>query len=273
MSVCAEETVLPAVLSIAGSDPSGGAGIQADLKTFLCCGVYGMSVITSVVAENTTGVQRVYDLPGELILAQIESVCSDIPPAAVEVGMLSGLPQIRAVTEGLRRFPPPHLVLDPVMAAKDGTPLLQPEAVRFFVRELLPVVTLLTPNVPEAELLAGIRIESEDARREAARKLVKMGAGAVLIKGGHLSGSADDLLYDGQNFTHFDTARIDTIHTHGTGCTLSSAIASALARGLPLPEAALQAKAYLTETMLHALAIGHGHGPLNHGAGKLPLDR
>ena len=267
----ARETTLPAALTIAGSDSSGGAGIQADLKTFIRCGVYGMSVITSVVAENTTGVQRVHDLPGEIILAQIESVCSDIPPDAVKVGMLSGLPQIEAVTEGLKRYRPPQLVIDPVMAAKDGTPLLQPDAVAIFKEELLPMVTLLTPNVPEAELLTGIPIVNEAAREKAARALCEMGAKAVLIKGGHLTGNADDLLFDGETFTHFDAVRIDTIHTHGTGCTLSSAIAAALARGLPLREAVAQAKAFLTEAMLHALAMGHGHGPLNHGAASLPI--
>lgn len=269
----AQETTLPAVLTIAGSDPSGGAGIQADLKTFICCGVYGMSVITSVVAENTTGVQRVYDLPGEMILAQLDSVCSDIPPAAVKVGMLSGLPQIEAVTAGLKKYPPPHLVLDPVMAAKDGTPLFQSEAIAYFKRELLPLVTLLTPNVPETELLTGIRIKDEGARCEAARKLCAMGSQAVLIKGGHLSGNADDLLWDGENFIHFDSPRVETVHTHGTGCTLSSAIAAALARNLPLREAVGQAKSYLLEAMLHTLAMGRGHGPLNHGAAKLPADR
>lgn len=260
----AMEMTLPAVLSIAGSDPSGGAGIQADLKTFLACGVYGMSVITAVVAENTTGVQSVYPMPGAVVRAQLESVCSDIYPCAVKVGMLSGAEQMQAVIGTLEQFPT-HLVIDPVLAAKDGTPLLEPAAIDLFSREMLPKTTLLTPNIPEASLLTGIRIITEYDRKEAAKKLVQMGAKSVLVKGGHLDGDADDLYYDGVSFTGFSAPRIETIHTHGTGCTLSAAITAHLAKGLDMRAAIAAAKNYLTEAMLHTLAMGHGHGPLNHG--------
>ena len=231
------EMTLPAVLSVAGSDPSGGAGIQADLKTFLACGVYGMSVITAVVAENTTGVQSTYPLPGGVVGAQMNSVCS----------------------------PPPQLVIDPVLAAKDGTPLLEMEAIDLFSREMLPMTTLLTPNIPEAALLTGTQIRTESDRKQAAKKLVRMGAGAVLVKGGHLDGDAYDLYYDGITFTGFSAPRIETIHTHGTGCTLSAAITAYLAKGMEMKEAIAAAKNYLTDAMLHTLAMGHGHGPLNHG--------
>lgn len=259
------EMTLPAVLSVAGSDPSGGAGIQADLKTFLACGVYGMSVITAVVAENTTGVQSTYPLPGGVVGAQMNSVCSDIPPAAVKVGMLSGTEQMEAVIQSFRQFPPPQLVIDPVLAAKDGTPLLEMEAIDLFSREMLPMTTLLTPNIPEASLLTGTQIRTESDRKQAAKKLVRMGAGAVLVKGGHLDGDAYDLYYDGITFTGFSAPRIETIHTHGTGCTLSAAITAYLAKGLEMKEAIAAAKNYLTDAMLHTLAMGHGHGPLNHG--------
>ena len=258
------EMTLPAVLSIAGSDPSGGAGIQADLKTFLACGVYGMSVITAVVAENTTGVQSVYPMPGAVVRAQLESVCSDIYPCAVKVGMLSGAEQMQAVIGTLEQFPT-HLVIDPVLAAKDGTPLLEPAAIDLFSREMLPMTTLLTPNIPEAALLTGTQIRTESDRKQAAKKLVRMGAGAVLVKGGHLDGDAYDLYYDGITFTGFSAPRIETIHTHGTGCTLSAAITAYLAKGMEMKEAIAAAKNYLTDAMLHTLAMGHGHGPLNHG--------
>ncbi len=271
----AMEMTLPAVLSVAGSDPSGGAGIQADLKTFLACGVYGMSVITAVVAENTTGVQSVYPVPGAVVRAQLESVCSDIYPCAVKIGMLSGAEQMQAVIETFRKYPVTHLVIDPVLAATDGTPLLETEAIDLFCSEMLPGTALLTPNIPEASLLTGIRIATETDRKEAAKMLVRMGAGAVLIKGGHLDGDAYDLYYDGISFTGFSAPRIETIHTHGTGCTLSAAITAHLAKGLEMRESIAAAKDYLTDAMLHTLAMGHGHGPLNHGfliPGVLPAD-
>lgn len=261
----AMEMTLPAVLSIAGSDPSGGAGIQADLKTFLACGVYGMSVITAVVAENTVGVQSIFPMPGAVVRAQLESVCSDIYPSAVKIGMLSGAEQMQAIVETLSKYPVTHLVIDPVLAATDGTPLLETEAIDLFSREMLPGTTLLTPNIPEASLLSGIRIVTETDRKEAAKKLVQMGAKSVLVKGGHLDGDAYDLYYDGASFIGFSAPRIETIHTHGTGCTLSAAITAHLAKGLEMQEAIAAAKNYLTDTMLHTLAMGHGHGPLNHG--------
>ena len=252
------------VLSIAGSDCSGGAGIQADLKTFSAHGVYGMSVIVSVVAENTSRVLGIEDVSPAMIEAQIDAVFEDIGADAVKVGMLSGPPCMEAVARRLRAYAPPNVVIDPVMLAKGGSPLMDPGAVSLLIRDILPLADLLTPNIPEAEAITGRPIRDTADMEEAARRIAAMGAKAVLVKGGHAQGDAVDILFDGTALHRFTAERIDTKNTHGTGCTYSSAIASNLALGLPLPEAVARAKDYVTTAIRHALAIGRGHGPTNH---------
>jgi hydroxymethylpyrimidine/phosphomethylpyrimidine kinase len=252
------------LLTIAGSDCSGGAGIQADLKTFAAHGAYGMSVIVSVVAENTSRVLSVRDLEPDVISSQIDAVFEDIRVDGVKIGMLSGVEQMRAVAQKLRQYRPQGTVLDPVMVAKGGCALMHPEALQTLKEELLPLADVLTPNLPEAEALTGEKIETSEERRRAAEKICRMGAKSVLLKGGHLSGEAEDLLFDGSRFYRFTHRRIATKNTHGTGCTLSSAIAVNLAEGMPLPDAVRAAKEYVTAAIEHALPIGKGHGPTNH---------
>ncbi|QAT51240.1 bifunctional hydroxymethylpyrimidine kinase/phosphomethylpyrimidine kinase [Caproiciproducens sp. NJN-50] len=252
------------LLTIAGSDCSGGAGIQADLKTFAAHGAYGMSVIVSVVAENTSRVLSVCDLEPSVIGDQLDAVFEDIRVDGVKIGMLSGSAQMRAVARKLRQYGPPGVVLDPVMVAKGGCALMHPNALQTLREELLPLSYVLTPNLPEAEALTGIKIETLDGRKRAAERLRRMGAENVLLKGGHLSGDAEDLLFDGNEFTIFTHERIETDNTHGTGCTLSSAIAANLAEGMSVPEAARAAKEYVTAAIEHALPVGKGHGPTNH---------
>ena len=252
------------VLTIAGSDCSGGAGIQADLKTMSAHGVFAMSVIVSVVAENTARVISIEDISPKVIADQMDAVFEDIVPDAVKVGMLSTPACMQAVAQKLRQYQPPHVVIDPVMYAKNGAPLMNPDAVGALIEHVLPLATVLTPNIPEAECIAKMKIESVDDMEQAARKIHQMGCQNVLVKGGHAVGDALDVLFDGQSFFHFETARIDTKNTHGTGCTLSSAIASNLALGYDTPEAVRRAKDYVTEGIRHSLAIGKGCGPLNH---------
>ncbi|CDZ24946.1 Thiamine biosynthesis bifunctional protein ThiED [[Clostridium] cellulosi] len=252
------------VLTIAGSDCSGGAGVQADLKTFAAHGVYGMSVIVSVVAENTFRVIRAYDLSPEAIENQIDAVFEDIGVDAVKVGMLSQSACMEAVARKLREYKPRNVVIDPVMAAKNGCPLMQPDSVDTLIREILPLADLLTPNIPEAEMITGMKIQSDRDMEHAAEKIAAMGAKAVLVKGGHAKGDALDILFDGNKFTHFSAKRIDTKNTHGTGCTYSSAIASNLALGFNLEEAVKRAKEYVTTAIRHALPIGKGCGPTHH---------
>ena len=252
------------VLTIAGSDCSGGAGIQADLKTFAAHGVYGMSVIVSVVAENTCRVLSVRDLEPEMVTAQMDAVFEDIPVHAVKIGMLSGKDQMRAVAEGLARYRPPNVVVDPVMVAKGGCALMHPDALGILKSEVIPKAFLLTPNIPEAETISGMRINTPEDRKRAARTMQEMGAENVLVKGGHLEGDAEDLLLCGEEFHVFRNNRIDTPNTHGTGCTLSSAIAANLANGSDLVSAVAQAKAYITGAIAHAVPLGKGHGPVNH---------
>lgn len=251
-------------LTIAGSDCSGGAGIQADLKTFSSLGTYGMSVIVSVVAENTSRVISIQDIDVNIVEDQIDAVFEDIEVAAVKVGMLSGVESIKAVAGRLRKYRPAIKVVDPVMVATGGGNLMQPEALETFKQEIVPISTLLTPNIPEAEILTGMKIGSYKDMREAAEEVHRMGAENVLIKGGHLEGDAFDLLYDGKEFHTFSAERIQTKNTHGTGCTLSSAITANLAKGMSMPAAVAEAKRYLTEAIRHGLDIGKGHGPLNH---------
>lgn len=252
------------VLSIAGSDCSGGAGIQADLKTFSAHGVFGMSVIVSVVAENTSRVIDIQDVTPDMIRKQIDAVFEDIEVDAVKVGMLSGADCMQAVAEKLREYASQHVVIDPVMYAKNGCPLMDPGAIDTLIEKIVPRATLLTPNIPEAEKIAGMKIHSLADMEEAARVIHKMGCSAVLVKGGHAVGDATDVLFDGENFTHYTAERINTKNTHGTGCTYSSAIASNLALGHSPAEAVGRAKNYVTTAIRHSLAIGKGNGPTHH---------
>ena len=251
-------------LTIAGSDCSGGAGVQADLKTMSALGVFGMSVIVSVVAENTSRVISIEDISPKVIADQIDAVFEDIPPDAVKVGMLSTPACMEAVASKLREYRPAHVVIDPVMYAKNGCPLMNPDAVGALIEYILPHADVLTPNIPEAECITGMKIENPADMEEAAKKIYAMGVRGVLVKGGHAIGNALDVLYDGEQFYRFETQRINTRNTHGTGCTLSSAIASNLALGCDIPEAVRRAKDYVTDAIIHSLAIGNGCGPLNH---------
>ncbi len=254
----------PVALTIAGSDPSGGAGIQADLKTFHQLGVFGEAAITLITVQNTLGVQRVEVLAPDLVEAQIGSVLDDIPPQAGKTGALGSIAVVRAVARMAETFQFP-LVVDPVMISKHGAPLLSEEAARAMRDELVPKAYLLTPNLPEAAALTGRPVETLAHRKDAARFLCGLGARAVLVKGGHSSGptSTDLLLLDGA-FTEFPADRIETIHTHGTGCTYSAAITALLATGLDLPRAILQAKRFITEAIQSNPGLGKGAGPVNH---------
>jgi len=255
-------------VTIAGSDSSGGAGIQADLKTFSALGVYGASVITAITAQNTTGVSAIHDVPAAMIAAQIDAVFSDLAVNAVKIGMLSAPVAIGAVAAGLDRWRATNVVLDPVMIATSGDRLLAPEAVAVLKRDLIPRALVVTPNLHEAAALTGEPMaQNEDEMRAQAQMLLAIGAQAVLIKGGHAqSADATDLLVTPAAVARFTAQKIDTKNTHGTGCTLSSAIASGLAKGLRLAEAVSEAKAYVTAAIEAAdeLAIGHGRGPVHH---------
>lgn len=252
------------VLTIAGSDCSGGAGIQADLKTFSAHGVFGMSVIVSVVAENTSRVIDIQDITPEMIEKQIDAVFEDIEVDAVKVGMLSTPECMRAVAGKLRQYKPEHVVIDPVMYAKNGCPLMDPSAVDALIETILPLADVLTPNIPEAERITGMEIRSVTDMEAAARKIHDMGSKTVVVKGGHAIGNALDVLFDGKQMHHFETERIATKNTHGTGCTFSSAIASQLALGMDICKAVEKAKVYVTTAITHSLAIGKGCGPTHH---------
>jgi hydroxymethylpyrimidine/phosphomethylpyrimidine kinase len=251
-------------LTIAGSDSSGGAGIQADLKTFAAHGVYGMSAITAITAQNTCGVTAVAAVDPALVVAQIDAAVGDIGADATKIGMLSSVEIVRAVAAAVRRHRLQHVVLDPVMIAKGGARLLDDDAVTALGAELLPLADLVTPNVPEAEALTGMRLSSTADLRDAAMRLVAMGARAAVVKGGHLDGPATDVLHDGISTVEISAARIDSRHTHGTGCTFSAAIAARLARGDSLHAAVTGAKDYVTRAIATAPGLGRGHGPLRH---------
>ncbi|MGH7209604.1 MAG: bifunctional hydroxymethylpyrimidine kinase/phosphomethylpyrimidine kinase [Nitrospiraceae bacterium] len=253
------------VLTIAGSDSGGGAGIQADLKAMAANGVFGMSVITSITAQNTKGVTAVHDLPVSVIEAQMDAIFDDFEVAAVKTGMLSSVAIVEAVSRRLQKYGVQTLVVDPVMVAKSGHALLHPDAVEKVKTVLIPLAFVVTPNVLEAERLAGLQIKTLADARLAAKAIHKLGCRHVLIKGGHLlSEKATDLLYDGQFFNLYKGEFIETPHTHGTGCTYASAIAAQLAKGKSLQDAVHTAKVYITEAIRHSLAIGHGKGPTNH---------
>jgi len=251
-------------LTIAGSDSCGGAGIQADLKTFAACGVYGLSAITAVTAQNTCGVTAVKLMDAAILQAQIEALYTDIPVDAVKIGMLGSLELTAAVNVAIHRYNMKNIVLDPVLLASSGRSLLEPAAVEVMKRDLFPRVLIVTPNLPEAEGLSGIIVRTEADMLEAAKRINAMGAKYVIIKGGHLAGAAGDLLYDGQISEVFSQDRIDNIHTHGTGCTFSSAIAAGLAKGLEVRAAVSEAKAYITMAIRHGFKLGQGAGPTHH---------
>jgi hydroxymethylpyrimidine/phosphomethylpyrimidine kinase len=257
--------VIARALTIAGSDSGGGAGIQADLKTFSAFRVYGMSVLTAVTAQNTVGVQGVETLSPAFITAQFESVVGDIGVDALKTGMLGTAAVVAAVAAMIAKARLTNLVVDPVMVAKSGDHLLADDAVHALRTQLVPLALVLTPNLPEAETLVGGPIRTLDEMREAARRLHTLGPHWVVVKGGHRGGdTVTDLLYDGQTFEMLDRPRIDTPHTHGTGCTFSAAMTACLARGKTVPEAFAAAKQYTHAAITAAPGLGHGHGPLNH---------
>ena len=258
----------PIAITIAGSDSSGGAGIQADLKTFSALGVYGASVITALTAQNTLGVTGIHDVPPDFVTAQIDAVFSDLAVGAVKIGMLSHPNVIKAVAAGLQRYKQDKIVLDPVMVAASGDRLLAPEALAVLREVLIPRALVLTPNLPEAAALLEAPVAQNETEMHAqGEKLLALGARAVLIKGGHGKGAESvDLLIEPSAVTRLAAERIATANTHGTGCTLSSAIAAGLAKGLDLAEAVRQAKAYVTAAIAASdtLSIGKGHGPVHH---------
>jgi hydroxymethylpyrimidine/phosphomethylpyrimidine kinase len=258
----------PIVLTIAGSDSGGGAGIQADLKTFARFGVYGASVITAITAQNTQGVRGWERVTPTLVGAQLDAVAEDLRPAAIKSGMLGDAEVVRAVASGIRRHALRPYILDPVMAATSGDALLTPDAIAAIVAELFPLATLVTPNLDEVSLLLGDRPTDVPAMERAARVLVaEHGVQAALVKGGHLAGDElVDVLYDGRDLRRFSRARITTTSTHGTGCTLSAAIAAAMALGVPLQNAVELGLEYVRRAIASAPGLGSGHGPLNHFA-------
>ena len=253
-------------LTIAGSDSGGGAGIQADIKAMQANGVFATSVLTAITAQNTREVREAFELPLSLIESQIDTVCDDIRINAAKTGMLSSSGIIHTVSRKIRERGIGPLVVDPVMISKSGYPLLREEAINALKDELLPLATLVTPNIHEANLLADMDIKTPDEALEAARRIQALGPQAVLVKGGHLTSSdqAVDVLYDGATFETFTAPFIDTPHTHGTGCTYSAAITANLAKGLELVEAIRNAKTYVTEAIRHGFALGGGHGPTHH---------
>lgn len=258
-------TSLKQVLTIAGSDSGGGAGIQADIKSMSANGVFAMSVITAITAQNTEEVTDVFELPTSIIAAQIDAVFDDFEVAAVKTGMLSSRAIVETVAKMIKPQNVANLVVDPVMISKSGHPLLKPDAIESVTSKLFPLALLVTPNVHEAQQLSGIEIKTLVDARRAAKIIHGFGSKYVLITGGHLLAErATDLLYDGRFFNVYKGEFIDSPHTHGTGCTFASAIAAHLARGKSVNDAVQTAKTYLTETIRHGLAIGHGTGPTNH---------
>ena len=261
-------------LTIAGSDSSGGAGIQADLKTFAAFGLYGASAVTAITAQSTSGIEATLALAADLVTAQIEAVAGDLTIDATKIGMLANAAIVEAVAAAIAELDLPLIVVDPVLVSSSGERLLDDDGVRALCAGLLPLARVVTPNLPEAEALSERRIASMDDARDAARRIQEMGAAAVIITGGHGLGPGTkdqepgteivDLLFDGCDFHEFRTPRVDSRHTHGTGCTYASAVAAGLALGLALPEAAARAQSYVAGAIRHAPGIGHGRGPLDH---------
>lgn len=255
-------------LTIAGSDSSGGAGIQADLKTMLANGVYGMSAITALTAQNTMGVTGIMEVTPDFLAKEIDAVFTDIRPDAVKIGMVSSGELIRMIAAKLKEYQAENIVVDPVMVATSGARLLAEEAAEVLQKELIPLADVITPNIPEAGVLGKMQIRTAGDMEEAAKKIGgELGKTAVLLKGGHSISDSNDLLYENGRITWFYGQRIDNPNTHGTGCTLSSAIASYLAKGSPLPEAVQKAKEYISGALASGLDLGKGSGPLDHGYG------
>lgn len=258
----------PVALTIAGSDPSGGAGIQADLKTFAAFGVYGAAAIAALTVQDTRGVRETHEVPADFVAHEVEAVLADLAPAAVKTGMLLTAAVVEAVAAKLRAHAVSRLVVDPAMISKSGARLLAEDAIPAMKRALLPLALLVTPNAAEAEALAGVPVRDRETMREAARRIAALGPRAVLVKGGHVdveAGLAIDVLYDGRDFEEFRAPRADSRMTRGTGCTLSAAIAALLALGKPLPAAIAGAKDYLTRAIAAGFAPGEGHGVPDHG--------
>jgi len=254
---------LPIALTIAGSDSGGGAGIQADLKTFAALGAHGTSAITAITAQNTVDVTDVFELPPRLVRAQIDAVVSDLGVDAAKTGMLSSAEIIEAVAAAVQAHAITKLVVDPVMVAKGGARLLRDDAVGALRSRLLPLAAVLTPNIPEAEVLLGHPVRSLDERREAARELLALGPRAVVVKGGHAEGAAVDVYWDGSELVELIADRIETANTHGSGCVFSAAIAARLAAGRLAVDAVRDAKQFITNAIEFSLELGHGHGPVN----------
>lgn len=252
-------------LTIAGSDCSGGAGIQADIKTMIANGVYAMSAITALTAQNTTGVFDIFEVTPEFLQEQLDAIFTDIYPDAVKIGMVSSADLIRVISESLKKYEAKNIVLDTVMVSTSGSKLISDEAIAVLKSDLIPLATVITPNIPEAMVLSGDVIDSERMMEEAAKKIYSDFGCRVLLKGGHSINDANDVLYDGREITWFEGKRIDNPNTHGTGCTLSSAIASNLAKGEDLKSAVKHAKNYISGALSAMLDLGKGSGPMNHG--------
>ncbi|WP_101842154.1 bifunctional hydroxymethylpyrimidine kinase/phosphomethylpyrimidine kinase [Halobacillus sp. Marseille-P3879] len=256
-------------LTIAGTDPSGGAGIQADLKTFQELKSYGMSVVTSVVSQNTTGVKDVHHLPVEFIKSQLEAVSSDMPVHAFKTGMIANMEMMKVIAEWIPEISAPY-VMDPVMVATSGDPLIEEESRSYLRDHLLPLTAIVTPNIPEAEFLLDAQVESiEDMKQAAEQICTRFGAGAALIKGGHMEGDAVDFLFDGSSIHEFRSRRINTKNTHGTGCTYAAAITALLSQGVALEQAVSHAKQFVTKAIQYSFDLGKGSGPTNHFAGRV----
>ena len=254
----------PKALTIAGSDSGGGAGIQADLKTFMARGVYGLSVLTAVTAQNTLGVQAVVELPPDFVAQEFDSVFGDMQIQAAKTGMLSSIPLVEVVSRKIDTYGVRKLVVDPVMVAKGGHALLQADARQALTEKLLPLAFVVTPNLHEAGLLSGMEVVRRSDMEEAARRIKALGPTYVVVKGGHLEEDACDLLFDGSAFRAYSCRKIDTVCTHGAGCTFSAAITAELAKGETVETAIAHAKAFVTRAISAGFQIGHGHAPLNH---------
>ncbi|MGN1404400.1 MAG: bifunctional hydroxymethylpyrimidine kinase/phosphomethylpyrimidine kinase [Ruminococcus sp.] len=252
------------VLTIAGSDSSGGAGIQADLKTITMLGGYGMSAITALTAQNTMSVRGIHAVPADFLQQQIEAVCDDILPLAVKIGMVYDVPQIHVIAQAIRKYQLRHVVVDPVMVATSGDALLKEQAQTALQEELMPLAELITPNLPEAQRLTGLKITSPVQMEQAAAELSAQYGTAILLKGGHCDGVCNDLLYVSGECIWIPGQHLETKNTHGTGCTLSSAIAVFLAQGFPMTDSVRRAKNYITHAIQAGLSLGHGHGPIAH---------
>ncbi|MAR14419.1 MAG: bifunctional hydroxymethylpyrimidine kinase/phosphomethylpyrimidine kinase [Chloroflexi bacterium] len=256
---------IPVSLTIAGSDSGGGAGIQADLKTFSALGTFGCSVITAVTAQNTTGVYGIHEIPLDIIESQIDAVLNDLNPNVIKTGMLASIEVIKLISEKIKSSKTKNIVVDPVMIAKGGDKLIQDNAIGHLISELLPLSTVVTPNIPEAEVLSHMSINNTQDIESAAKIIHKMGPDFVVIKGGHSNDSkSNDIIFDGQKFTTLEANRILTTNTHGTGCTYASAIAAGLAKNYSVEKSVKEAKNYVTEAIKNEPGLGNGHGPLNH---------